>query len=690
MNQLNFDLPYYFLFVFIIISFIISWFFYRKDKEENYLSKTTLLILFSVRWLTLSFLSFILMNPKFINSQEIVEKPILLFAQDNSKSIKSNSDSIFYVKSYQDTIDHFLASLSNNYDVQTVAFGDKITYDSSFLFNENSTNFSLLYEHIKNKYHSTNLSDVIISSDGIVNRGKDLSYLSLSPNINFNTLLIGDTIEYDDLIIKSIKNNKYALLKNQFPIEVAIFSNRNFKNIEIQLIHKSKVLQNKVIKNIQKGFSKYTFIEQADQKGKKDYTVVVKSKKTEKNILNNKGQTSVEVIDYSQRILILASCVHPDIGTLNWALEDQMKSKVTTIIFDTKQQVNIKEYDLIIFYKPNQKQELVNLVKKTRELTIPSLSILGNNLDYNSVNNSIFGLGPNIFKGKNEVSASLNSKFKSFNLDLNWENTIDNYPPLSIPFSTNYQLIANANILLYQTINSIKMKYPLLYFYSHQNTHHATLLGEGIWRWKMHEFSLKNKAPVLKNFIKKIIQYLKKTEAKKRLNVDISNKSFIDQPLYVIAEYYNELMEVNTDVELIMNYTNSNGDQFSKKMVTNNQYYELNVDGLDLGDYEYEISVIATENKINKKGSFSIINSQREQNNIVANHQKMRSLNQNGKSHYLKDLNLLMNQLKLSASKKSKTHLESDEKPLINNKWYAIFLILPFLEWGIRKSKGLK
>ena len=116
-------------------------------------------------------------------------------------------------------------ALSKNYDVQTVAFGDKITYDSSFLFNENSTNFSLLYEHIKNKYHSTNLTDVIISSDGIVNRGKDLSYLSLSPNINFNTLLIGDTIEYDDLIIKSIKNNKYALLKNQFPIEVAIYSN---------------------------------------------------------------------------------------------------------------------------------------------------------------------------------------------------------------------------------------------------------------------------------------------------------------------------------------------------------------------------------------------------------------------------------------------------------------------------------
>ena len=86
------------------------------------------------------------MNPKFRNSQEIVEKPILLFTKTIQK-VLNPPDSI-YEKSYQDTIDNFI-SLSNNYDVQTVAFGDKITYDSSFLFNENSTNFSLLYEHIK-------------------------------------------------------------------------------------------------------------------------------------------------------------------------------------------------------------------------------------------------------------------------------------------------------------------------------------------------------------------------------------------------------------------------------------------------------------------------------------------------------------------------------------------------------------
>ena len=52
--------------------------------------------------------------------------------------------------------------------------------------------------------------------------GKDLPYLSISPSISVNTILLGDTIQYDDIKIKSIKNNKYALLGNEFPLEVIL------------------------------------------------------------------------------------------------------------------------------------------------------------------------------------------------------------------------------------------------------------------------------------------------------------------------------------------------------------------------------------------------------------------------------------------------------------------------------------
>ena len=142
------------------------------------------------------------------------EKPILLLAQDNSKSILSNEDSTFYENFYEDSIKNQLEELREFYDLRTCVFGQKILKDTLFSFEDNSTNFDQLYSFINIKYHGTNLTDLVIASDGIVNMGKDLPYLSISPSISVNTILLGDTFQYEDIKIKSINNNKYALQKS--------------------------------------------------------------------------------------------------------------------------------------------------------------------------------------------------------------------------------------------------------------------------------------------------------------------------------------------------------------------------------------------------------------------------------------------------------------------------------------------
>ena len=186
-----------------------------------------------MRWITFVLLSFFLLRPKIIKSELVEEKPILLLAQDNSRSILSNEDSTFFKNFYEDSIKTQLEELRELYDLRTCVFGQKILKDTLFSFEDNSTNFDQLYSFINTKYHGTNLKDLVIASDGIVNMGKDLPYLSISPSISVNTILLGDTIQYDDIKIKSIKNNKYALLGNDFPIDVILFSNNSFKNIKV-------------------------------------------------------------------------------------------------------------------------------------------------------------------------------------------------------------------------------------------------------------------------------------------------------------------------------------------------------------------------------------------------------------------------------------------------------------------------
>ncbi|MAE15412.1 MAG: hypothetical protein CL821_07475 [Crocinitomicaceae bacterium] len=638
--------------------------------------------------MTFSVLSFFLIGPKFIKSEIFVEKPILVFAQDNSKSIISNSDSIFFKNNYQDSILNKLLLLNEFYDFRTFIFGEKVVADTNFTFSHNSTNFNQLYSFLNNKFHSSNLSDIIIASDGIVNKGKDLPFLSIPPSISVNSLLLGDTNQYMDLKIKSIQNNKYALLDNNFPIEVSIFSNSNFKNVEISLYSDSKILQKHKFPNLDVGVTKFTFLEKAIKKGLKNFTIQVKSNIQEKNLLNNTKTTLIEVIDYSQKILILTSAAHPDISALNWALEDQLKSKVSTFNIDKFDQ-NINEYDLLIFYKPTESNQLMDLLKKSRLQEIPSFTVLGNNLSLKNIDYLYFGMKENNFKGQNEVSAQLNQNFKSFGFDKEWQNTISTYPPLSAPFSINYNLVPTAKELVFQSINGLKMNYPIIYFFSSKDIKHGVLLGEGIWRWKMYEYNQTNDAKVFKSLFKKVIQYLKITEKKSRLNIMVPKENFVDQSLNIYGEYYNELMEISNDVDINFSYAKEGEQKFFKNLIPRNNYYDLNLEGLSIGDYNYEVTVDGLKNKISKNGSFSIVNSQREKMNTVANLQNLSAINQNGESYSLSNLDQLINKLILNAGSKNKAHLEQKAKDIINYKWLIFLLFFPFLEWIIRKNKGL-
>ena len=689
MSRINFELPFFFFFVFITIGFFLSWYLYRKEIKQNNLSKAIIYLLFFLRFSTFTILSIFLLQPKIVKSELVEEKPILVFAQDNSKSIVTNIDSIFYKKKYSDSIRYYLNELSKYYDVRTCVFGREVKSDTIFTFSDNYSNFENLYDFVSNKYHGTNITDLIIASDGIVNRGQDLSYLSLQPSISVNTVLLGDTNDYDDMMIKSINNNKYALLENNFPIEASIYSNKNFQDVEICLFSGSDLLQEKKIKYLKKGISKIKFIEKAKKNGNKVYRVVVKEKLSEKNILNNSIKTSVEIIDYSQKILILTSGPHPDISALNWALEDQLKSKVSTFYIDDFDE-QISNYDLVIFYKPTENNEMMRALEKSRDLKLPSLIISGSKLKPSSKNNLLLGLKQNNFKGTNKVSVQLNNDFKSFRLEEKWLKIINDFPPITVPFSVDYKLVSNANILAYQSINNLKMNYPMIYFFDIENTKHAVIMGEGIWRWKMTEFKSFNNSNVFKQFFKKILQYLKKIDKKLRLNTVVPIENFEDDPLYVYAEYYNEIMEIENEIDIEFSYSNSSGKEFSKNLISRENFYDLKLNGLPLGKYKYKMIVKNSTEKIVNTGVFSIVESPIEKLNTVANHSKLSLINQNGSSFYFSNFIKLKNQLMLSYESKIKAHNEKTEKDLINFKWLILLLLLPFLEWFLRKNKGMK
>ena len=75
--------------------------------------------------------------------------------------------------------------------------------------------------------------------------------------------------------------------------------------------------------------------------------------------------------------------------------------------------------------------------------------------------------------------------------------------------------------------------------------------------------------------------------------------------------------------------------------------------------------------------------------NTVANPKKLAVLNKNGGSYQFSEIKNLVNDLKKDNILKIKTHIEQKQQDLINYKWLLLLLIFPFVEWFIRKNKGL-
>ena len=78
----------------------------------------------------------ILLSPFTKSTFNKIEKPIIVFAQDNSSSILMNKDSVYYKTLYQEKIAELTQKLSGNFEVKSYTFGDELEETTLFEYNE--------------------------------------------------------------------------------------------------------------------------------------------------------------------------------------------------------------------------------------------------------------------------------------------------------------------------------------------------------------------------------------------------------------------------------------------------------------------------------------------------------------------------------------------------------------------------
>lgn len=692
MNDLKFQLPLGYYLLFLALAALLSYLLYSKEIKRKFCTKALLSLLISLRFIFLSFLFLLLFEPIIFQLIEKKEKPILIFAQDNSESILNNKDSLFIQTAFKDSVKDLLNELNNKFEIISYSFGQEAKENNIYNFNESITNSDFFFNAIKNRFYGKNLTDVVFCSDGIINNGNNPIYTSLSPEISIHAIGLGDTSIFSDFLIKVVNTNQYALLGNRFPVEIVVQAKKfQGEKAVVGLYDKENLIKEfELSVKSSNEIIKLNFDLLAKEKGIKDYSVKIKTTNKENNVFNNHKDFNVEVIDKTQNILILAEGPHPDIGVLNWAFLDQLKTTVK-IQYVKDFDDDLLDFDLVVFHKGLSKNKTKKLIKSCKKSGVPILLFTGNYIDANSKNDELLQLKHNGFSGQVSINPFLNVDFNSFNLDDSWKKIINEYPPLNIPFASDYKPIGQSKIFLYQYLNGIKLDYPLVYFVQKQDYKFGVFLGEGIWRWKLSEFNKYGNSKVFKNIFQKIAQLLKVIDNKERLKISIPKQIQENQPFSINGEVYNANLELNNKEKLSFQIISENGDVFQKIMKPNDQHYELSLNTLERGSYTYSASVSIDGETLKKDGVFIVEKSHKEMLIQEANHDVLNVLtkNSNGIFIYPNQFHILKNHLLNVIKREAVSHDESTLRDLIHWKWLLLLLIIPFLEWLIRKRYGM-
>src|SRR5690606_34582072 len=143
-------------------------------------------------------------------------------------------------------------------------------------------------------------------TDGNATYGNAYSYLSDSYQHPVYTVAVGDTTGYNDLTVSRVNTNRYAYIKNEFPVEVFVNYNGNSQVTTTLKVSRG----NRVIYTEPLTFSAGTqsktvnFHLPADRVGVQQYEISVDALVDERHTDNNVRPFAVEVIDNATNILL--------------------------------------------------------------------------------------------------------------------------------------------------------------------------------------------------------------------------------------------------------------------------------------------------------------------------------------------------------------------------------------------------
>ncbi|NQY07258.1 MAG: VWA domain-containing protein, partial [Flavobacteriaceae bacterium] len=219
----------------VIGAFAFAYFqyFFKSKKNKNSW-------LFGIlRFCTVFLLLLLLINPKLKQTSYYTEKPDLLIVADNSNSIS-------YLKKTNEVttvLDELRKSgLEEQFDLEYLSFDNELKTNDSLDFKGGQSNIFKVFEELNDLKRGQN-APIVLISDGNQTFGADYLFSAKAYNQPIYPIVIGDSIQQEDVKIQSLNVNKYSYLDNQFPVEiVASYSGNNIVTTQLNIQNNGRTI----------------------------------------------------------------------------------------------------------------------------------------------------------------------------------------------------------------------------------------------------------------------------------------------------------------------------------------------------------------------------------------------------------------------------------------------------------------
>ncbi|TBN06560.1 VWA domain-containing protein [Hyunsoonleella flava] len=662
-----------------IIALLVALFQYKYKTKH----RRTLSIAFSfLRFLSVFAMLLLLVNPKFDQIKVFTEKPNLIVAVDNSNSIKHLSQ--------VENVNKTLESIKNNveltkkFDIEYFRFNEDIENSTILDFESRGTDIDKALNQISDIYKN-DIAPVVLISDGNQTFGNDYA-VSNTYSQPVYPIILGDTITYTDLQVKQLNVNKYAFLKNRFPVEAILLYQGNVDvTSRLTVIANGKSVFNKTINFSKENNSEIIqFTLPANKVGVRSYTARLEPIQTEKNTINNSKKFAVEAIDQKTKIALVSDMIHPDIGALKKSIESNEQRSVSILNpYEILNQIN--DFQLIILYQPNNKFK--RLYQNLEKESVNTFTIIGTKTALGFLNNTVEVFSQESTGQTEDFQPKVNLNFSPFLVE---DISFETFPPLLGPFGAS-KFSVPYETLLEKTVLGIDKNEPLLATLEHNSRREAVLFGENIWRWRAQSFMNEKSFSDFDNFMGKLVQYLASNKRKSRLTVEYESFYTGSSNIILKAQIFDKNYEFDArqSLDLILENIVSKEKQVLPFVLKNNNY-QVDLSGLNPSKYNF--TVRSKGENISKSGSFEVLEYNIEQQFLNADVTKLQQLatNTNGKAYFSNAVDALISDLLSNESYKTIQKSNKNTIPLIDWKFLlGIILLSLSAEWFLRKYNGL-